>query len=66
VEYGSSRVPVRPLGLLEKERIVATIRMLAGPRPLEATPSAQECRYCDVARCPVRYSAPQGDATAYF
>jgi hypothetical protein len=59
-------VPVRALGTLERERIVAAIRSVSGSRVPDASPSAQECRFCDLVRCPVRYSAPEGDATAYF
>jgi CRISPR/Cas system-associated exonuclease Cas4 (RecB family) len=66
VEYQDARVLVRALGALERDRIVAAIRVVTGARPPEASPSQNDCRYCDVARCPVRYKAPEGDASRYF
>jgi hypothetical protein len=66
VEYPDGMVPVRALGDLERERIAATIRRVTALEAPDATPSAQECKYCDVAKCPVRYSASAGDAREYF
>ena len=65
VEYSDGRVPVRPLGPVEKEQIVEAIKKLTGPEP-DPVPSAWECKYCDVAKCPVRYKSADGDASEYF
>jgi CRISPR/Cas system-associated exonuclease Cas4 (RecB family) len=66
VEYPDGLVPVRALGDLERERIVATIQRVTATQAPDATPSPQECKFCDVLKCPVRYSAPEGDAREFF
>ena len=67
VEYTDGTVQVRVLGPVERQQIVDAIKKVTGPAP-DAAPSAQECKYCDVAKCPVRFVAPpsDGDASRYF
>jgi len=59
-------VPVRPLGKVEREAIVATVQRLAQDAAPEPVPSPGECRYCDVASCTARYTAPEGSAAGLF
>lgn len=66
VQYSDGLVPVRPLGPAEKDAIVSAILKVASDIPPEAAPSATECQYCDVAKCPVRYKKADGDASDLF
>ena len=66
VEYTDGPVPVRPLGPVEKDQILEAIKKLTGSEP-DPIPSVWECKYCDVAKCPVRYkSNTEGNVSEYF
>jgi len=66
VAYKDVSVLVRSLGPAEREAIVAAIKKVSDSDAPEAEPSPWECKYCDVARCPVRYVAHEGDASRLF
>jgi hypothetical protein len=66
VQYRARRDEVRPLGDAERKKIVAMIKKVSSKEEPAATPSQYECRYCDVAACPVRYEVPVGDASELF
>lgn len=69
VLYSDGPVEVRPLGPVEREAIVNAIKRVSD-RSVEPPrePSANECRYCDVAACLSRYKdeTPTGDASGLF
>ncbi len=74
IEYSNSAVPI-PASRLDTEaeqKIVDVIKIVAAPSAPPATPTADNCRYCDVLACEVRFGGPikpsasVGDATKYF
>ena len=69
VLYPDGTVPVRPLGDAERNEIVAAINRLTTDEAPKASPSMNECRYCDLAACQFRMETPvavEGDATRFF
>lgn len=64
VEYTDGSVEVRPLGPVERDHIVSAIKTIAASEVPEAAPSPSECRYCDVAKCPVRFKQKRAEADA--
>lgn len=60
------REKVRPLGEVERNAIIAAVRMAGGENPPEATPGPSECRFCDIYHCQYRYAKPSGDARGMF
>lgn len=66
VEYADGTAEVRPITAEEKERITSSLRLIMGPTAPEATPSAGDCKFCDIARCQYRYKAPEGSAEGMF
>jgi CRISPR/Cas system-associated exonuclease Cas4 (RecB family) len=68
VEYRDGRIDVPAPTPAERDAIVQAMRVVSGPDAPPPTPSAGECRYCDVAACTARHKAEDssGDARAYF
>jgi CRISPR/Cas system-associated exonuclease Cas4 (RecB family) len=67
VAYKDGNVAVQSLTTASRNRIVAAVNRASEPEPPAAAPSAQECKYCDVAACEYRYKAEAaGDASRYF
>lgn len=63
VAYADEVVPVAPPSKSEREMIIQGIRIAGGKEEPDTVPSKMECRYCDVAACPMRYQEPVGDAS---
>lgn len=59
--------PARPVShddaLRGKEAVMGWIRLMASPTAPARTPSAAECRFCDIAACPERVSVEPEPAT---
>lgn len=70
VLYSDGTANVRALGAEERETIIAAIKKVSDrANPPNAEPSQNECRYCDVAACSLRYKeepTPTGDASRLF
>ena len=49
------------LGTVEREAIIHAVRAASGEKPPPASPSARECRYCDILHCPHRYKKPEAN-----
>jgi len=69
VEYMDGSEPVKPLDTESRNKIVNAINKLMNDVPPEASPSANECKWCDIANCEYRAkdtSVPEGDASRFF
>lgn len=68
VEYQGCREQVRPMSPEVREKIVQAMRKITGTDSPSAVPSQFECRYCDIASCPVRWRSEDehGDARGFF
>lgn len=55
--YHDHRIPVTPeeLTSARSEAIYDLVRTIAAAKPLPTTPSENECGWCDIADCPVRF-----------
>lgn len=56
VEYHDGREDVRPMSKDVENHIIQTVKTISGPDAPVAVPSATECKFCDIAHCPVRYT----------
>jgi hypothetical protein len=71
VEYrGSQRaVPASMFNLRARQHITSMLRIVGGDEEPVRTPSANECRYCDILACPDRFEGSDvssADASDFF
>jgi hypothetical protein len=66
VEYENNTVFVRPLTDKEKTKITDALKLVTGDVVPEATPSQNDCKFCDVMQCKFRYQASEGEAGGAF
>jgi hypothetical protein len=67
VAYKDGNMAVQPMTPAVRDKIVAAINRASAEEEPEASPSINECRFCDVARCEFRARPEEaGDATRYF
>jgi hypothetical protein len=68
VEYRDGSVEVPPLTDAQTSRIKYVMGIIGGSNEPERVPSANECKFCDIACCPDRIEskAHEGDASKFF
>ena len=66
VEYRDGIVDVDPLTSEERRRIGSAIQVVGGSKVPDAAPSRNECKFCDVARCPHRAEPGEGSSGGMF
>jgi CRISPR/Cas system-associated exonuclease Cas4 (RecB family) len=64
VQYRGARVPVK-LSDEDKRFIFATVKRIGMDDPPARVPSARDCRFCDIAKCPDRYVGKTAKTSAF-